>query len=68
MPLVINWKTPSTLKTPELIKAYPQEKGVAVTVRQCHRVPFGKMNITVEGTPQAEMASSSNLRPLRPNG
>ncbi len=55
MPLVINWKVPPALKTREMIETYLQENDIAVTVRQCHRVPSGKMNITVEGEPQAEM-------------
>lgn len=55
MPMVMNWKSPPILKTRDQFEAYLQQYGVQVTVKQCHRVRSGKMNITVEGTPQSEM-------------
>lgn len=50
MGIVMNWKTPKSLNTPQEVELYLKENGLSITVSQCHRVPTGKLNTTFEGT------------------
>lgn len=48
MALVMNWKPPKGVQTPEAIEDYFKSAGISIKVSQCHRVPSGKLNTTFE--------------------
>ena len=49
MALVINWKSPKGINTPQEIEQYLGAHGIRVRVSQSHRVPSGKLNTTFDG-------------------